>query len=495
MRVSGRVAAGLVVGFGWGSSSCAPSGFADPALLTSVRILASSANEPYAKPGDPVRVRVLAYDGRPAAQRTAPMNVVWLPFVCENPAQDAYYECFRQLLAELGGGAGPGASPCPPGSGIVNEAGAPDGDDAASEADDDAAAGSDASSDAESAPVPDASVDTGTAPTGDSGSDAGMESAAPPPGDAGAVADVVPDGAAGADASAGTEPDACSDDADCAIASPDATIPVPVESSFEFTMPCNVVTSHPPVAGSGPYGLVILFNMACAGHLAPLPLGSSDNPQQLPVGCFDDAGTQLGANDYVFGYTRVYSYLGSDGGYDINQNPVVASFDLGSRDGGTAQATIQGSSPSFAVSAPFAAVCTPASCPQVPIGPTLTPDSWEVNPLDVGPNGVARHEEIWADYYSTFGGFKSDTRLLYDPTTGAVSNPDTDFNPPSLAPTDPHDGVIFVVVHDDRGGASWVTIPMHVCSDSCDPACLSPCPDGGCSPPPVCSDGGPSAVP
>jgi hypothetical protein len=99
-------ALGLAV-VAWVASSCAPTGFKDESQIETVRIIASAADEPYAKPGDTVNVTVLAFDGRPV--QPEPMTLYWLPFVCENPEGDAYFACFEKLAA--GGG----------------DAGAPDG--------------------------------------------------------------------------------------------------------------------------------------------------------------------------------------------------------------------------------------------------------------------------------------------------------------------------------------------------------------------------------
>lgn len=280
---------------------------------------------------------------------------------------------------------------------------------------------------------------------------------------------------AGADSDSGVTigiADACPLDAAACAATLDAGSALPVAVTSDFTVPLNIVTSHPLVAGTSPYGLAYLFNVACAGQVRFVPPGP--NPQQAPVGCFDDAGNALGSNDYVFGFTRVYSRLAPDGGYYGNANPVISGVDLP-----PCTLAVQGSVPSF-VAPPVAALCTPSSCPRVTIGALVPESSWEVNPLDVDSNGNPLHEEIWADYYSTFGGFNSQTRLLYDPSTGAVSGSDTEFEPPALGPGDLHDGFIFAVVYDDRGGESWVSIPTHVCSDPADPVCApASCSDGG----------------
>jgi hypothetical protein len=94
--------------FAWAALSCAPSGFQDEAFINSVRILASAADKPYAKPGDTVNLSVLAFDGRPI--KPEPMKIFWLPFVCKDPLNDAYYGCFGQIASGMGGG---GSGPMP----------------------------------------------------------------------------------------------------------------------------------------------------------------------------------------------------------------------------------------------------------------------------------------------------------------------------------------------------------------------------------------------
>jgi len=60
--------------------------------IQGVRILATRADKPYAKPGDVVAVEMLAADGR--LDQTRPMSLSWLPAPCVNPKNDAYYECY-----------------------------------------------------------------------------------------------------------------------------------------------------------------------------------------------------------------------------------------------------------------------------------------------------------------------------------------------------------------------------------------------------------------
>jgi hypothetical protein len=340
VQSSGFVRAAIAALSAWSLSACAPSGFQNENDINSVRILASSSSEPYAKPGDTVTTQVLADDARP--NKPEPMQVYWLPLPCMNPANDAYYACFSGLA-----GGGQGDAGAPPAGGLGG-------------------------------------IDLDKWPTG---------------------------------------------------------------PSLVFTMPVTAIMEHPPVSGSiAPYGLAILFNIACAGHLELIPL-DPNNIQSPPIGCFDAQHTQLSAPDYVFGFTRVYAYEAL-----TNANPVIQSVDVG----GTALALAADTT------TPVLNVTRCAgSCPHIHIGPVVPASSQEPDPASHDPQGNPLKEQIWAEFFSTMGTFSDDVRLLYDPSTGSigtVGETDDEFTPPS----EPGDGVLWIVVHDNRGGASWATVPLHV---------------------------------
>jgi hypothetical protein len=354
----------------WLASSCAPTSYVGSEILSSVRILATSADPAYAQPGQVVNVQMLAYDGRPAADRAdAGMNLDWIAG-CKDPANDAYFACY------------------------------------------------------------------------------------PPRG--GAIFPVVPNAApldAGTPSDGGTTV--------CATLDDDAGVAAPTIGRASFTMPLDAVSAHPFTAGTAPYGLAFIFNMACAGDAGPLPISPSNiNPQQIPFTCYDPSGKVRGPDEYVLGFNRVYAYAadaGPGGGPLMNQNPVIQGVDLPSD---MSPPCFAGTPPSYVTGPITAKLCVPGGpCPQVQLGPIIPKETQEDNPV------TGMRELVWVDYYSTFGSLSDSARLLADPTAGLITlrdKVDTNFQPPVPGPNDPHAGYIFLVVHDDRGGVSWVTVPVQL---------------------------------
>jgi len=76
-----------------GATGCNFPDFAPENQVTSVRILATRADKPYATPGDTVTFEVLAFDGR--KEKAQPMRVFWIPTACADPPGGAPYECYR----------------------------------------------------------------------------------------------------------------------------------------------------------------------------------------------------------------------------------------------------------------------------------------------------------------------------------------------------------------------------------------------------------------
>jgi hypothetical protein len=217
--------------------------------------------------------------------------------------------------------------------------------------------------------------------------------------------------------------------------------------SASFTMPSDVITSHAFVDGlPEQYGVVFLFAMACAGRVHTLPIDpSAGNGQTVPLGCFDGAGNQLGPDDYVFTFTRVYAYEMAE-----NQNPVINGVVFDGQNVDLNAGVVVDHCDENA---------NDSSCNGHAVNVTVPDSDWEIatgTPLE--PDGTQLHEEIWADYYYTLPNTQEDGILLFDARTGRVSDSDNQY----LTPESPGQGRLFIVVHDSRGGASWVDFPIVV---------------------------------
>ena len=70
-------------------------------------------------------------------------------------------------------------------------------------------------------------------------------------------------------------------------------------------IPPDIISSRPPPAGGQvPYGLTYVFFGVCAGQMyLKLDLAAG-----FPLVCKDASGQYLGADDFVVGYTSIYSY-------------------------------------------------------------------------------------------------------------------------------------------------------------------------------------------
>jgi hypothetical protein len=213
-------------------------------------------------------------------------------------------------------------------------------------------------------------------------------------------------------------------------------------NTFSFTMPSDVITNHGAVKTSDPYGLGLTFAVACAGHVEYTGF-STQNPSANPVGCFDDDGNALDANSFVFAYSMVYSF-----GDRTNANPLISNL------------TFNGNpiDPTAGITVSTCTAENSAKCPTSDIDTVVPASSQELDPGTVDTNGNPLKEEIWVDYYATGGSLSDQTDILYDPSLGALPSSPTKLTAPNAAA----ELVFFAVVHDNRGGVSWIQVPLHV---------------------------------
>jgi hypothetical protein len=211
---------------------------------------------------------------------------------------------------------------------------------------------------------------------------------------------------------------------------------LPQGPTFSFRMPDDVIQ---PRLGTPPYGLAIVFNIACAGQVR-LAERTGNNPQQIPIQCTDEEGTPLSPDDYVIGINRVYAYADR-----TNANPIVERVTLDGVD----------VDPQTGITVDRCVAKRRGDCKAHKIDVKVVDASWEPNP---GAEGGSQREQIWVAYYSDIGDLRDEARLLFDARSGRISESDVEYR----APYEPADGTLWAVVHDNRAGAAFVVLPIHV---------------------------------
>ncbi len=214
---------------------------------------------------------------------------------------------------------------------------------------------------------------------------------------------------------------------------------LPQGTSYSVTIPKDIVKARP--GQPDPYGLVMLFNIACAGKIVLAEPDPSAGAAAVPIQCVDDAGKQVPPSDYVFGYTRVYAY-----NERTNANPILDGL------------TFDGKPVDFTagITVDRCTAIKPEDCPSHKLGVTVPASSQEVNAGQVDEYGNTLNEIVWTALYADAGRFDEDVRLLYDARAGKAPNSDATYRPGARS------GSIWVVVKDNRGGSTWKQVPVTV---------------------------------
>jgi hypothetical protein len=214
-------------------------------------------------------------------------------------------------------------------------------------------------------------------------------------------------------------------------------------NAFTFTIPANAIATAIPHPGAvDPYGVAFAFVIACAGRIEYVPVDTSaDSPVTTPFGCFDESHAALGPDQFVFAFTRVYAFADRR-----NANPVIDHVTFGG-------APVD---PAAGIALDHCTASSETSCAATDVDVVVPDASWEVDPGSLDPSGSSGHEAIWVDYYTTGGRFAKDSVVLFDAHSGRVSSTGDGY----AAPLSAGPQTMWAVVHDTRGGASWIAIPI-----------------------------------
>jgi hypothetical protein len=242
-------------------------------------------------------------------------------------------------------------------------------------------------------------------------------------------------------------------------------------STFSFEMTPDILDRPPPLDPTQPpYGISYVFFLLCAGELRP---AASGGELTFPIACLDESGNALGPDDFVAGYSIVFAYEGFQ-----NANPIITGFEFRGTDVTSTSCIddacldcIDGTCPGDEPFNPNVCGNVPCvdrceddgdveKCQATPFKPIVDTSSAgiEIDAISAQTRGENLTEQMWINYYVERGGVKSDVRLLNDAVKGA----ETDYGTEFYAPKDPGPNSIWAVVHDNRGGMSWIRVPIVV---------------------------------
>lgn len=389
---------GIVVGLTSALLGCGAK-FDLPTEIKTLRIIGVQKDKPYAQPGDSVTLTMLWHDGTKSGEAMPPRKVqITWLGGCLNPPGDSYQGCFAQYAAAFPDGVAAGA--------------------------------------------PSGMPSSGSAPSGMGSPGMG------PPGQ-------IKFGLG-------------------------STFTVRIPTDAEYGAPVMHANQDPRLPM---YGLSYVFFAVCAGEVVK-------GDEHFPLHCQDPTTHQdLGPDDFVIGYSSIYFFAPSakTGEPYLNANPETDGFYFGPQEVTGASCSSGFDSGNFAGSClgscddsgectnqpPAELDCTeypslcikackddgdPQKCPANNLHLDFKNVKFEQDDISNDAYGTNYGEQMWIDYYSTRGDFHSSTKLLNDATSGYNSANGTQF----YAPSTPGPVQLWAVMHDNRGGVSWVGTTIMV---------------------------------
>jgi hypothetical protein len=224
-----------------------------------------------------------------------------------------------------------------------------------------------------------------------------------------------------------------------------------------------------------PYGIAYVFYAVCAGKFGTVGVegtGGAGGASSAPSGvtfsglptCYTAEGEVAGADDFVMGYSSIFVYEDFR-----NKNPIIQGFEVGGKrvdvdciddecvGKPSATPALDGCAPGVA--------CIEAckddgaeTCPAVTLKPLLDTSIAEQDEVSKVAYNEVLTEGIWVSYYTDRGAVGAEVRLVNDATTGWNKNYETKF----YAPKKKGPMRVWATVRDNRGGISWVRVPVYV---------------------------------
>lgn len=242
--------------------------------------------------------------------------------------------------------------------------------------------------------------------------------------------------------------------------------------TFQVTLPRDIISGRqgPVEPGQERYGVYIVFFAICAGRieLAMEATGDAEGSTGLPIRCLDAADQPLGSDDFIVGYSTIYSFDNA-----ANENPAFTVDGEGRGEfmvaGKAVVADCVGEACQIAPPVEVDCAVEPdrciapcdddgdSSCPDIDVAPAIAESVVEEDTVSSRLFGETVSEQMWINYYVDRGSI-SEVRLLNDSTTGWNAK----YRGQLHAPKEPGLLQLWSVSHDNRGGMDFARVTLRV---------------------------------
>lgn len=225
------------------------------------------------------------------------------------------------------------------------------------------------------------------------------------------------------------------------------------DTKHSITIPANALDGVVQTPGTSGEPKVTSWNfmMICAGRVQRKIRTDNYQENQSPFGCFDDAGNELPITEGTFGFTRV-----TVTSTERNNNPHLLT---------DKPILFRGIpvDPAVGIRVPKCRkdpveIFTRGNCDTFGMDIQYSDDDAEIDPANLDANGKPGRETIYTDWYVTLGRFPEPRRIDRDPFKGRPPVPNNLYEPPRA----PGRGIMWIVLHDNRGGTDWTSIPVEI---------------------------------
>ncbi len=189
------------------------------------------------------------------------------------------------------------------------------------------------------------------------------------------------------------------------------------------------------------FATAYVFMVACAGHVERVPRRGGLSLNALPLACVGPNGEPRGADEFVVGFTRVFVF-------ESRRNTLPRIGEI----------TFDGHRVDPVAGVVMGRCRNENECEGVPLDLHVEDEEAEIDPENVDPDGIVRHETIYVDWFTTVGELDANRKILIDGTRGRPPKTTIELRPPTV----PASGTVWAVVHDNRGGTTWTAIPIDV---------------------------------